>query len=445
LEGLQSKFQGEIIYEQGVNISDNEVFKSQYEPSLFTYNGNLGFKGEYFKNTNWEGAPAIFKIDKKIDFQWGDGETVADGIIANSISIRWSSQYIPEKTGEVTFALKGDDRCTLYVNGEKKIETDLKTGYYTFQTVKGQKYNIVIEHVQFSDNAEIKFDAGVIEKLSPVQIAERVKDADVIVFVGGISAKLEGEAMPVSVEGFKGGDRTNIELPAIQTAVLKALSATGKPVVFINMSGGAMGFEWESANLPAIIQAWYPGQEGGKAVADVLFGDYNPAGRLPVTFYKNVGQLPDFEDYSMKNRTYRYFKGEPLYPFGFGLSYTSFEYKELKISDFSIKNNEISIEATVTNTGHRNGDEVVQLYVTNKNNDTTNSIRDLKGFERIALKAGETKKVVFKISKDDVSGVDDNGDTKPLKGIYEFSIGGGQPSEKLKLENKNVILQKEFH
>jgi beta-glucosidase len=444
LEGIQSKFKGEIIYEQGVNISDNEVFKSQYNQSQFTYNGKLGFNGKYFKNTKWEGVPTIVKIDKKIDFQWGDGENVAEGIIANSISMRWTSQYIPESTAEITFALKGDDRCKLYVNGKKKIETDLKTGYYTFQAVKGQKYEIVIEHVQFSDNAEIKFDAGVIEKLSPNQIAERVKDADVIVFVGGISAKLEGEAMPVSVEGFKGGDRTNIELPAAQTAVLKALNATGKPVVFINMSGGAMGFEWESANIPAIIQAWYPGQEGGKAVADVLFGDYNPAGRLPVTFYKNVNQLPDFEDYSMKNRTYRYFKGEPLYAFGFGLSYTSFEYKELKISNAS-NSDEIIIEAKVTNTGDRSGDEVVQLYVTNKNNDNNNSIRDLKGFERIALKAGESKKVVFKINKDDVSAVDDNGESKPLNGIYEFSIGGGQPTEKLRSANQTVMLQKVFN
>jgi beta-glucosidase len=206
-----------------------------------------------------------------------------------------------------------------------------------------------------------------------------------------------------------------------------------------------MGFEWEAENIPAIIQAWYPGQEGGEAIADVLFGDYNPAGRLPVTFYKNVSQLPDFEDYSMQNRTYRYFKGEPLYPFGFGLSYTSFEYKQLKISDQSTNNKEIVIEAQVTNIGDRKGDEVVQLYVTHKNNDNNNSIRDLKGFERIKLKAGESKKVVFKIKNEALSFLDDNGNSKPLNGIYEFSIGGGQPTEKSILQNKNVIAQKEFN
>lgn len=444
LEGVKSKFKGEIIYEQGVNIADNEVFKSQYKPSQFNYKGQQGFNGEYFKNTKWEGVPAVVKLDKKIDFQWGDGELVSEGVIANSISMRWTSEYIPDSSGEVSFALQGDDRCKLFINGEKKIETDLKTGYYTFNAIKGQKYKVVIEHLQYTDNAEIKFDAGKIEKLSPEQIAERVKDADVIVFVGGISAKLEGEAMPVSVEGFKGGDRTNIELPAVQTAVLKALNATGKPVVFINMSGGSMGFEWEAENIPAIIQAWYPGQEGGEAIADVLFGDYNPAGRLPVTFYKNVSQLPDFEDYNMKNRTYRYFKGEPLYAFGYGLSYTSFEYKELKIS-YASNMDDIIIEAKVTNTGDRNGDEVVQLYVTNKNNDSNNSIRDLKGFERIALKAGESKKVVFKINRDNVSAVDDNGDSKPLNGIYEFSIGGSQPTEKSRSANKTVMLQKAFN
>ncbi|OBX27006.1 beta-glucosidase [Gelidibacter algens] len=436
VEGIRAKFKGEIIYEQGVNIADNEVFKSQYNQKLFTHNGVEGFNGAYYKNTKFEGEPTVVKLDKTVDFQWADGEFVADGVIANSVSMRWTSEYTADRTAEVTFSLKGDDHCKLFVDGEKKIETDLKTGFYTFQATKGKTYKLVIELVQYSDNAEVKFDAGFIEKLSPLEISNRVKDADVIVFVGGISASLEGEAMPVSVKGFKGGDRTNIELPAVQTEVLKALHATGKPVVFINMSGGAMGFEWEAENIPAIIQAWYAGQEGGAAIADVLFGDYNPAGRLPVTFYKNVNQLPDFEDYNMNNRTYRYFKEEPLYAFGYGLSYSTFAYSNLEIVQSD--GEEFIVSANVTNTGKFDGDEVVQLYVSNKNDEKNKSIRDLKGFKRIILKAGETKGVTFNLKNEDLSILDDNGNSLPLKGTFDFSLGGGQPNEKSQDKN-NVI------
>jgi len=436
LEGIREKFKGEIIYEKGVNLIDNKVFKSRNDWNNFSYNGEKGFYGEYFKNTKFDGTPLVTKMDKKIDFQWGDGEKVATDIIANTISIRWTSVYKATKSEVVTFELKGDDKCRLFVDGVKQIETDLKNGYYTFNAEQGKEYKIVIEYMQYNDNAEIKFDMGFIEETTPKSIADKVKDADVIVFVGGISAKLEGEAMPVNISGFNGGDRTNLDLPAVQTNVMKALKQTGKPVVFINMSGSAMGFEWEVANIPAIIQAWYPGQEGGKAVVNVLFGDYNPSGRLPVTFYKNVNDLPEFENYDMQNRTYRYFKGEPLYQFGFGLSYTTFQYSNLKF--VNNENNQIEVSVNVKNTGNLSGDEVVQLYISQKNRNSNTPIRVLKGFKKINLKKGEAKKLKFLLGQNELSENDNTGKQIPYSGTIQISVGGAQPTKENSLLHQTV-------
>jgi len=440
LEGIRQKLgPGTAVqFEKGINLIDNNVFHSKYQNSCFKTEAKEGFRAEYFRNAKFEGTPALVQSENTIDYQWGDGEQIADNLIARDFSIRWSSVFTPVASGEITFEIKGDDRCMLFIDGEKKIETDSKSDYYTFNAEKGKAYTLVIEYVQFSDNAEVKFDMGYFEKVSPQIIASRVKDADVIIFAGGISAKLEGEDMPVEIEGFKGGDRTNIALPAIQTDLLKALKATGKPVVFVNMSGSAIGFEWEAANIPAIVQAWYGGQAGGTAIADMLFGDYNPAGRLPVTFYKNVSDLPDYEDYSMENRTYRYFKGQPLFEFGFGLSYTKFKYDKLDVSKVTGSENKLTVKVNVTNTGKMDGDEVVQLYVSHQNALFKTPIRALKGFRRIHLKAGETKSIVFNLSEKELSEIDSEGKSVMAKGKIGISVGGCQPSKEMISEN-NVV------
>jgi beta-glucosidase len=429
LEGIRAKVKGEIIYVKGCNLIDNNVFKPDYQSHLFQFNGNEGFHAEYFQNVKFEGAPVLVRIEKKVDYQWGDGEMVADSLIAREMSVRWTSTYTPETSGEISFEIKGDDHCRLFVDGEKKVETDIKNSYYTFNAEKGKAYKIVLEYWQHADNAEVSFNMGTFEDASTETIASRVKEADVIVFVGGISAKLEGENMPVAIDGFKGGDRTNIELPKVQNQLMKVLKATGKPVVFVNMSGSAIGFEWEAQNIPAILQAWYGGQAGGEAIADVLFGDYNPAGRLPVTFYKNVSDLPDFEDYSMENRTYRYFKGEPLYPFGFGLSYTTFKYDNLDVPEIYSSNTDLTVKVNVTNTGKIDGDEVVQLYISHENAGFRTPIHSLKGFQRINLKSGESKQLEFSLCTADIFDLDDKGKQLPVEGEFEFSIGGCQPSD----------------
>jgi beta-glucosidase len=237
-----------------------------------------------------------------------------------------------------------------------------------------------------------------LQKTDFTALVNRLKDVDAFVFAGGISPQLEGEEMKVNFPGFKGGDRTSILLPAVQTDLMKALKTTGKPVVFVMMTGSAIAIPWEAQNVSAILNAWYGGQAAGTAVADVLFGDYNPAGRLPITFYKGDSDLPEFVDYKMDNRTYRYFKGTPLYGFGYGLSYTTFKYDNLKIPSKIAKGKSVSVSVRITNTGKITGEEVAQLYVINQNTAIKAPLKTLKGFERISLKAGESKTITFTLS-----------------------------------------------
>jgi len=273
------------------------------------------------------------------------------------------------------------------------------------------------------------------ERTDPLALVERLKEADAIIFVGGISPQLEGEEMKVNFPGFSGGDRTSILLPSAQTEILKALKSSGKPVILVLMTGSALAIPWEAENIPAIINAWYGGQSAGTAIADVLFGDYNPAGRLPVTFYGSDKDLPDFNDYSMKNRTYRYFTGKPLYGFGYGLSYTTFRYDQLKLSSKDSRK-PIQVSAMVTNTGKMDGEEVVELYVSGNNSHSL--IRSLKGFQRIFLKVGESKSVKFILSPDDLSIMDENGNPQLLEGKITISVGGSQP-DLLSIKNKKTV------
>jgi beta-glucosidase len=281
--------------------------------------------------------------------------------------------------------------------------------------------------------------AGQVYTDSLTMSVSRIKNADIILFAGGISPRLEGEEMKVTVEGFKGGDRTNIEIPAVQKEMIKLLKATGKPVVYILCTGSALALNWEEANVDAILNAWYGGEAAGTAVADILFGDYNPGGRLPVTFYKSIDQLPDFEDYSMKGRTYRYMTQEPLYPFGYGLSYTKFEYKSAVLSKAKIcKSDNVTLTIEVQNTGKRNGEEVVQVYLRNPN-DPGGPLKSLKGFKRVPLKAGEKQKIRFVLEPDAFSSFNDQtGKPEVLAGKYELLYGGSSDNKSLKIAKLEI-------
>jgi beta-glucosidase len=254
--------------------------------------------------------------------------------------------------------------------------------------------------------------------------------ADAIVMVMGLSPQLEGEQMTVDVPGFKGGDRVDLGLPGPQEDLIKAVSATGKPVVLVLLSGSAVAVNWAAEHVPAIIAAWYPGQAAGVAIADVLFGNYNPAGRLPVTIYRSADQLPPFTNYNMDGRTYRYFKGEPLFPFGHGLSYTKFEYRHLVLPTKVSAGENAQVSATVTNTGGADGEEVVQLYVTDVKASAPVPIRSLQGFQRIFLRAGEQRVVSFALTPRQLSLIDNSAHRVLEPGIFEVSVGGKQPGFK---------------
>jgi beta-glucosidase len=255
-------------------------------------------------------------------------------------------------------------------------------------------------------------------------------EADAVVLVLGLSQRLEGEEMPIKIEGFNGGDRTNLNLPAVQEKLLEAVIATGKPVIVVLTSGGAMSVNQAQAKAASVMLAGYGGQQGGNAVADVLFGDYNPAGRLPVTFYKSIDQIPAFEDYDMVGKTYRFFTQEPLYPFGYGLSYTTFTYSNLVIPEKAITGESVTVKVTVTNSGKIPGDEVVQLYLNDEKATTTRPIRQLEGFIRISLGAGESKDVALVLSPRQFSIINNKEKRVIEPGYFNVSIGGKQPGFK---------------
>ncbi|MFV0418579.1 MAG: glycoside hydrolase family 3 C-terminal domain-containing protein [Dysgonomonas sp.] len=298
------------------------------------------------------------------------------------------------------------------------------------------------------NDAEVIYEKGIDFVKSPengeeaiASIVGRLKGMDAVIFVGGISPELEGEEMPVNVEGFTGGDRTTIKLPKIQTDLLKALHEENIPVVFVLMTGSAIAIEWEAENIPAILNAWYGGQDAGTAIADVLFGDYNPSGKLPVTFYAKDNDLPAFNSYQMKDRTYRYFSGEVLYPFGYGLSYTKFEYSSIEMPTSVNIGDDVEITVNVKNVGNIDGDEVVQLYLSYPDIKEQKPLYALKGFQRISLKAGESLAVTFKLSPRQLALIDSEGVSRIKVGKRKVYIGGTSPShtraEKLPFVEKN--------
>lgn len=426
LEGIRQKAgeDVEVVYHKGVNLVDNWLFNSAYDPDCFSIDGRKGFKVEYFQNTRWEGVSPYSCYDEKIDHRWGNGTEVGNGVITNEMSAVWRTVFKAPQSGEICFEVSADDYATLFIDGKIPQKRGLINNYYILNAKKGRTYDMELRYVQHGDNADVKLDMGYLEMADPRKLAASVADADVIVYAGGLSPMLEGEEMQVQIEGFHRGDRESIDLPEVQRQTLKALHATGKPVVFVLMTGSAVGLGWESENLPAIVNAWYGGQRGGEAVADVLFGDYNPAGRLPVTFYRSADDLPDFENYSMQNRTYRYFQGTPVYPFGHGLSYTCFEYSDMTVQ--AQEDGSLKVGVKVRNAGSIDGDEVVQVYLSNKR-DFTAPIRSLKAFDRITLKAGEARNVEFVIPADEAVLVDMYGNKVPMAGDVTVSAGGGQP------------------
>lgn len=435
LEGIKQKVGAgtEVVYEKAINYTDKNILVYKNISSQYSTGGKQGIRAEYFANKNLSGQPVAVVVEKNLDHFWQEGVDVVKNLKANDFSARYSTDFKALDNEPITFELDADDGARFSINGKTIFDSWAKkrrdAATYKFETKKDSTYHLVVEYWQGDGKGNIKLSTGKSVTTDYSALIERTKDADAFIFVGGISPQLEGEAMKVDNPGFNGGDRTTILLPSIQTELMQELSSTGKPVVFVMMTGSAIATPWESEHIPAILNAWYGGQAAGTAVAAIVFGDYNPSGRLPVTFYKSDNDLPPFTDYSMKNRTYRYFTGKPLYGFGYGLSYSSFGYDRLTIAATTVLNKSVQVSVRIANTGKMDGDEVVQLYVAAEDRSIKSPLKSLKGFQRIPLKAGESRVVNFTLLPEDLSYIDANGSSKQFKGKVKIYVGGNQPDE----------------
>ncbi len=445
LDGIKASLgsNDKLIYEKGCELVERTLLRSAFN-NCKSENGP-GFSARYWNNLEREGEPvASAQIGTPFNFCTSGAIVFAPDVNLTNFSAIYNSVFTPDESGEIEFEFYTCGLLNLFIDGKEVKGTKANHGAramsHTMNVMKGQPYDIRINFEYTMGDAQLNFDLGFKENIDINKSVNRVKNADVVVFVGGISSSLEGEEMGVNLSGFKRGDRTDIELPAVQREFVKALHDVGKKVIFVNCSGSPIGLEPEVNNCEAILQAWYPGQSGGKAVADVLFGEYNPAGRLPVTFYKNVSQLPDFEDYNMTGRTYRYMTDEPLFPFGYGLSYTTFDYGTPKLSKKIVKTGEmVTVSIPVSNKGKVDGEEVVQIYL-KKENDPTGPNKTLRAFKRVNISAGKTENVTFELSGKQLEWWDSSNNTMSTHaGNFELLIGGSSKNEDLK--KVNITLQ----
>ena len=439
LEGIENKLseKTKIHYFKGTNLTDNEAVFDVIKSDLFK--GKLTV--EYFDNLKMKGNAVFKNEEKQIDFEWG-GSAPIDILTPGKFSIRYSGILKAKYTGEVSLAvLETGGAYKLFINDKEIVSGTSKTDHVLkpkkLNLKKGKEYKIKLEYKCTNPwMASIQLLWNMEQVKGEKYMMQKVNESDIVVFVGGITARLEGEEMPIEIDGFKKGDRTNLKLPKAQHELLKKLYKSGKPVVFVMTSGSALSINWEQENLPAILSAWYPGQAGGEAVADVLFGDYNPSGRLPITFYKSITDLPPFEDYHMKGRTYRYFDGKALYPFGYGLSYTDFNYSKPKLSKAEInKDEKVNVSVTITNTGKYDGKTVVQLYINDKESSVPSPIKSLRKFKKIFLKKGTSKTVEFEINPSDLSIIDKDGNPFVEPGLFEVYVGKSSATN-----NKEVLI-----
>ena len=445
LQALQDKLPNTTIhYALGSDVAEGWPILNPIPSTVLRNGKQQGLKGEYFNTRDWEGAPQMVRNDAEIDFIWMPNKPL-EPLQKDTFSVRWTGQLIPEESGAYRIGLKASNGGKLYFNKELQFEFsndhEPETKYFDVQLEKGVTYAVQIDYFNYHTDpqAHLVWAKKNQDLLSPA--IEAAKNSEVVLLYLGLSPDIEGEEMPVILQGFDKGDRSNITLPKTQIALMKKIQALGKPTILILMNGSALAVNWADEHIPAIVEAWYPGEFGGKAITDVLFGDYNPAGRLPVTFYKSVEDLPDFKSYDMQNRTYKYFKGSPLYPFGHGLSYTQFSYSKLTLEDENAIGETISFTVDVTNSGDMDGDEVAQVYISHIGSTNESPIRSLVGFQRVHLKAGETKTLEFNIEPKQYAQFNSEGQPIHPAGKMLVSVGGKQPvfHEKDKANTTEVI------
>ncbi|MFC0779635.1 glycoside hydrolase family 3 C-terminal domain-containing protein [Flavobacterium sp. HJSW_4] len=455
LKGIQNKLEpsAKVLYAQGTDLAKG-VPAMKIIPSIYfqNENGTQGLIGEYYDNREWNGKPLFTRVDDNVDFHW-DIDTPDPRLKMGNYSVKWTGYLTVPKSGTYNISEWSKPFMTVQIENGKasggKNDHHPRFRPQKIDLVAGKKYKIEIKYQNYYGDAIAQLLWAEPQEDLVQEAVQTANQADAVILVLGLNERLEGEEMKVEADGFNGGDRTSLNLPANQEELMKAVKATGKPVILVLINGSALSINWANDNIPAILTAGYPGQQGGNAIADVLFGDYNPAGRLPVTYYKSVDQLPKFENYDMEGRTYRYFHKTPLYPFGFGLSYTNFKYSNLKLPKTLNSETDFKVSVDVTNTGDRDGDEVAELYIKDEKASTPRPICQLEGFERIHLKKGETKTVTFTITPRQLSMINKKNQRVVEPGWFTIFVGGKQPdgsndiqSGRINFTGKTIALEK---
>ena len=442
LEGIEKRFpSAKVAYAQGSTLVEGLAMPIEHTALHPAQGSGEGLTGEYFSSPDLSGQPVLTRTDRNINFNW-DKVVPVNGLQRNSYSVRWSGTFTPPAPGQYKlgvrvnycYACENAEGFRLYLDNKLLVENGSKTperGIVIEAAVNfsdTQAHPIRLEYLHHTGSAGIDLTWQAPAAVLRDQAVEAARQSDVTIAFVGLSPSLEGEEMPVKLEGFSGGDRTSIDLPAAQEDLLKAVGATGKPLVVVLQNGSALAVNWAQEHANAILEAWYPGEEGGTAIAQTLAGDNNPAGRLPLTFYSSLSQLPPFQEYSMHNRTFRYFSGKPLYGFGFGLSYTNFDYSSLKVDPSVKAGDPVTVEGDVKNTGSVEGDEVAELYLAQPKAFET-PLRVLAGFKRLHLAAGESAHIKLTIDPRSMGQVDAKGNRVIVPGEYTVSLGGAQPQE----------------
>jgi len=437
LDGIKARHK-RVTYLKGCDLTDTKTVNSLLPQCAI--DGRKGLRGTFWNNTGMQGRPVATQFyTAPVAVTTAGMHNFAPGVNVEDFSAKYETVYTPKTSGEVVVNVEGCGDFSLYVNGKEQVKhhtwrtTPTRT---PLQVKAGEEYRIEVRFAFVKTwGANLKINIGTEHPIDYQAIIRKLQGIRKVVFVGGISAALEGEEMPVDIDGFKGGDRTNIELPKVQRDFLRALHEAGKTVVFVNCSGSAIALEPEMETCDAILQAWYAGQEGGTAVSDVLFGTVNPSGKLPVTFYKRTDQLPDYEDYSMRGRTYRYFS-DPLFAFGYGLSYTTFRFGRARAE---AAEGGYRLSVPLTNTGTRPGEEVVQVYI-RRVADANGPLKSLCAFRRVALKAGESTTVEIPLSRKSFECFDESTNTmRTLPGDYELMYGNSSRPEDLQTLTVSVV------
>ncbi len=441
LEGIRDKLgAARVLYAKGCDLAEGLPFFSRIPAAALSHDGAPGLQADFYNDTAFTGKILFTTVDSVLDANWGDGAPRSD-MDDDNFGVKYRGDLTPDRSGSYQLGVITTCKVRLFLDDSlvaftsyhfrdeyndprlrKSASLTLKAGHkYRLRAAVSESYGdarvqLVWWRQEPDRSAQLKAEA-----------LATARQADAVILCMGLSARLEGEEMDVNIDGFDHGDRTNLDLPKVQEDLIRTIAATGKPVILVLLTGSAVSINWEDQHLPAIVEAWYPGQAGGTAIADVLFGDYNPAGRLPVTFYHSVKDLPAFGDYAMAGRTYRYYKGHVLYPFGYGLSYTTFHYDSLQTILPRSTRDSLHLTVRVTNTGAIEGDEVAEVYISALNAHVPVPIRSLRGFQRIHLQPGQRTILHFTVAPSAFTVIDDQMQRVLLTGNYRISVGGGQP------------------